>query len=312
MALQIKKRTLDCLMAQAGQSFTAREIAHWIFAHFPKECAAKKAASNKLQSDEQLLTQLAAEIAAGRPAWQEKHPQLKTTEERPRHYYWSELDAATEVEVAEAPASSAASDTARQLAECDLYPMIMDYLRAEQDVYAMRIDEKRSSNKSGSGANEWLHPDMVGLEDLSSDWGRPLRDCVKVMAEQCLRLWSFEAKLLLNRSNARKSYFQAVSNSSWAHMGYLVAARIEGDGTLKELRMLAATHGIGVMLLDTETPTESQIIIPARERQQIDWEMCNRLAEENPDFVEFLARVRRFHQTREINRNDWAKPSYEV
>jgi hypothetical protein len=30
----------------------------------------------------------------------------------------------------------------------------------------------------------------------------------------------------------------AVSNSSWANFGYLVAAEIEGQDTLKELRML--------------------------------------------------------------------------
>jgi hypothetical protein len=50
----------------------------------------------------------------------------------------------------------------------------------------------------------------------------------------------------------------------------LVAATVEGDGTLKELRMLAAAHGIGLPNW-TENPTESQILIPARERE-IDWE----------------------------------------
>jgi len=38
-----------------------------------------------------------------------------------------------------------------------------------------------------------------------------------------------------------------MSNSSWANFGYLVAAEIEGDKTLKALRMLADAHGIGVI-----------------------------------------------------------------
>ncbi len=31
-------------------------------------------------------------------------------------------------------------------------------------------------------------------------------------------------KKIINRSNLRESFFQALSNSSWAHYGYLVAA----------------------------------------------------------------------------------------
>src|SRR5690606_39510748 len=84
------------------------------------------------------------------------------------------------------------------------------------------------------------------------------------------RLWSFDAKLLINRSNARECFFQAVSNSSWANFGYLVAAEIEGQDTLKELRMLFAAHGIGLIKLDTENPVDSQVLIPARERDEIE------------------------------------------
>jgi hypothetical protein len=192
-----------------------------------------------------------------------------------------------------------------KLSEHDLYPRLATYLQIEHTVVSCRINEKRSSNKSGSGANEWLHPDLVGLEDLSSDWKRELRDCVSVLAERRARLWSFEVKLLINRSNARKSYFQAVSNSSWAHFGYLVAEKIEGDGTMKELTMLAATHGIGVIQLDSETPTESQVLIPARERSEIDWDMCNRLTEENTDFVSYIERIKHFYQTGKLNMVEW-------
>lgn len=312
MALNLGKRFIDYLQANTGRSFTAREVAQWIFAQFPKECAEKKAASSALTSDDELVQQLVAEISGSRPRWQKMHPALKTTEERPRRYYWSEKDASAEVEAAETQSVMPLQGAGDKLSEQDLYPRLGDYLRSAQEVFAMRIDEKRSSNKSGSGANEWLHPDMVGLEDLSCDWTRALKDCVGVMAERRARLWSFEAKLLLNRSNVRKSYFQAVSNSSWSNFGYLVAAVIEGDGTMKELRMLAATHGIGVIQLDTENPAESQILIPARERTEIDWEMCNRLAEENSDFVDYLAKVRRFYQTGEVNPNDWAKPSFDA
>lgn len=304
MALNLRQRVIERLQNLPDNQQTARELAQWIFEQFPTECAVKKAGSaSYMQTDADLVQQLVAEISGSRPRWQQKHLQLKTTEGRPRRYYWSEMDASAEVAAAEGIPEPAERSVVREHA---LYPFLAQYLLTdEQQVYAMRIDEKRSSNRLGNGGNEWLHPDLVGMEDLTADWTRELRDCVGVQGERRARLWSFEVKLLLNRSNARKSFFQAVSNSSWAHFGYLVAATVEGDGTLKELRMLAAAHGIGLIQLDVQSPTESQILIPARERSEIDWDMCNRLTEENGDFTEFIGRIRRFHQTGEVSAREW-------
>lgn len=125
---------------------------------------------------------------------------------------------------------------------------------------------------------------------------------------QRARLWSFEVKLLVNRSNVREAWFQAVSNSSWANFGYLVAAEVEGSETMKELRLLAASHGIGLILLDAENPTESEIRIPVRERGDIDWDACNRLAQENLDFRSVIAWVKQFHQTDDPKVGDWDLP----
>ena len=79
--------------------------------------------------------------------------------------------------------------------------------------------------------------------------------------DQRARLWSFEVKRQITRATVRHDYFQAVSNSSWANFGYLVAAEIEGQDTLKEQRMLFAAHGIGLIKLDTENPVDSQVLI---------------------------------------------------
>ena len=72
---------------------------------------------------------------------------------------------------------------------------------------------------------------------------------------------------------------------------------------MQELRMLAALHGIGVIRLDIENPSESQILVPARARAEVDWSTCNRLIEENPDFKDFVKRVRQFYQTGESPAN---------
>jgi hypothetical protein len=85
----------------------------------------------------------------------------------------------------------------------------------------------------------------------------------------------------------------------------LVAAEIEGQETMKELRMLFGAHGIGLIKLDVENPAESQVLIPARERDKIDWDMANRLGNENPDFLEYLKLIKQFYQTGEARLADW-------
>lgn len=176
-------------------------------------------------------------------------------------------------------------------------------------MYSKRIDEKRSRNLRGAGGNKWLYPDIVGMENLSNDWHREIKDCVKQYADKKTKLWSFEVKILINRSNVREVFFQAVSNSSWANLAYLVANEIEGTDTLKELRMLSGLHGIGFIKLDSENPSESQIMIPARERLEIDWNNANRLAEENTDFLNYIKLIRQFYQTGDVRAADWDIPS---
>lgn len=310
MALNLAKTVLGYLKDHPEQKFTARQIAEWVFASFPEECQTKKENSLVLTTDAALVQQLGAEI--GVRLAQKKHPEVKTTEGRPRKYYYSDKSDSAEVAAAEsaslAPPSAKAGNTTTaepKLSEHALYPLLAAYLRDEFGVFAKRIDEKRSANKRGPNGNRWLYPDMVGMEDLGADWHQEVRDCVNQYSDKRTKLWSFEAKLLINRSNVRECFFQAVSNSSWANFGYLVAAEIEGQDTLKELRMLSAAHGIGLLKLDTENPAESQVLIPARESSEIGWDTANRLATENRDFLEYLKLVKQFYQTGEARAVDW-------
>ena len=302
----------DCLSSNPEQRFTARQLAEWIFQTYPERCREKQARSQAtvipIDSETALIQQIVAEIGSSRVRIQQKHPGIKTTEGRPRKYYFTHKTDTDEVETAETetkaePLPSAGS--AATLNEHDLYPLLSSYLMSELEVYSKRIDERRSRNTRGSGGNRWLFPDLVGMEDLSARWDREIRDCAKEYSDKRTRLWSFEVKLLVNRSNVREVYFQAVSNSSWANFGYLVAAEIEGSDTVRELRMLAGLHGIGFIRLDADNPAESQIIIPARERTDIDWDTANRLAQENRDFVDYVKLVRQFYQTGDARPRDW-------
>lgn len=311
MALNLAKAVLDCLKARPEEKLTARQIAEWIFKTYPAECQEKKANSlgGYINTDADLVQQLVAEIGSRRPGLQKRHAELKTTEGRPRKYYYSDKSDVAEVAAAEGQVVLTAPDAEeKSIGEHALYPMLSAYLWEEFGVYSRRIDEKRSANKRGPNGNRWLYPDVVGMEDLGADWHREVRDCVNQYSDKRTKLWSFEAKLLINRSNVRECFFQAVSNSSWANFGYLVAAEIEGQDTLKELRMLFAAHGIGLIKLDADNPAESQVLIPARERDQIDWDMANRLATENRDFLDFVKLVKQFYQTGEARPGDWDIP----
>ena len=313
MALNLSKTVLGYLQARPEEKFTARQLAEWVFATFPVECQEKRANSrgDYIKSDADLVQQLVAEISSLRPSMQTKNPALKTTEGRPRKYYYSEKSDSAEVDAAEREGAAAADASASALNEHALYPLLAQYLWEEFDVFSKRIDEKRSSNKRGPNGNRWLYPDMVGMEDLGADWHREVRDCVKQYADKRTKLWSFEVKLLINRSNVRECFFQAVSNSSWGNFGYLVAAEISGQETLKELRMLVAAHGIGFIKLDADNPADSQVLIPARERDEIDWDMANRLATENRDFLEYIKLVKQFYQTGEVRQRDWDVPEQD-
>jgi hypothetical protein len=311
MALNLAKAVLECLKARPEDKLTARQIAEWIFGAYPAECQEKKSNSrgDYIKTDSDLVQQLVAEISSQRPRLQKRHPELKTTEGRPRKYYYSEKSDVAEVAAAEGviTAPSADSNDAK-LGEHAMYPLLSLYLWEEFAVYSKRVDEKRSSNKRGPNGNRWLYPDVVGMEDLGAEWHQEVRDCVNQYSDKRTKLWSFEAKLLINRSNVRECFFQAVSNSSWANFGYLVAAEIEGQDTLKELRMLFAAHGIGLIKLDADNPAESQVLIPARERDEIDWDMANRLATENRDFLDYVKLVKQFYQTGEARLADWDVP----
>jgi len=306
MALNLPKTVNGYLTAHPEEKFTARQIAEWVFATFPQECQVKKSGSKSISTDTELLKQLIAEVGSQFPRLQKHFPELKTTEGRPRKYYYSEKSDSDEVAVVENVAPSSVED-ARQsnVNEHALYPLLSRYLWEEFSLYSRRIDEKRSSNKRGPNGNRWLYPDVVGMEDLGADWHREVRDCVNQYSDKRTKLWSFEVKQLINRSNVRECFFQAVSNSSWANFGYLVAAEVGGLDTIKELRMLFAAHGIGLIKLDVDNPADSQVLIPARERDEIDWGMVNRLAVENKDFLTYVKLVKQFYQTGEARSVDW-------
>ena len=73
-----------------------------------------------------------------------------------------------------------------------------------------------------------------------------------------------------------------------------------------ELRRLSASFGIGIIELDIEDPNSSSVLVPARERDALDWEALNKLAM-NKDVVDLLKRIRNDLQVKEIRKEVYDK-----
>ena len=157
-----------------------------------------------------------------------------------------------------------------------------------------------------SGYNDWIHPDIVGFYLPLDDWRPDVIEFNRLSDNNSLRLFSFEMKKSLTKANYREAYFQAVSNSSWAHEGYLVAAEIlQDDEFLAELERLASSFGIGIIHLDPADIDSSPILYPARGRDALDWETINKLCEQNSDFEKFLQDVKIDFESKRIHRSEF-------
>ncbi|MCP4140545.1 MAG: HrgA protein [Chloroflexi bacterium] len=311
--LSQSKKVVEFLKKNASQKFNARQIAKSIVDAYPEDYEEKRQ-NPRFGNEKSFITQIVAEIGAQKDQiskidkhvfWQDKP--------RPRIYWYDPEKVVGAPVIAETEEETENNDVdvisveGKLLTEHDLYPILIEYLKSEQKLYCQRIDEKKSKNSRGSGGNQWLHPDIVAMQPIDKEWNELIRTCVKQGAGQSVRLWSFEVKKELNGSNARKSFFQAVSNSSWANEGYLVATAISDSNVEQELRMLSSLHGIGVILLNPENPSESEMMLPSKSRAEVDWQSVNRILVENTDFKDYIELVSTYYQTGRVRSRDWNK-----
>ncbi|MEY4769052.1 MAG: hypothetical protein RL637_1691 [Pseudomonadota bacterium] len=312
--LSQNQKIVNFLQASPLKRFGAREIAQTIVSQYPDDYQEKRN-NPRFKDEEAFLSQVVAEIGGRKEEllkinahifWQDKP--------RPRVYWYDPNKTQSfnpindSIEINEDLAEETIEikpANSQSLTEQQLYPLLVEYLKVELKLFCLRIDEKRSKNQRGNGGNQWLHPDIVAMQPVDKEWHELVRTCVQRGGGQTVRLWSFEVKKELNSSNVRMSFFQAVSNSSWANEGYLVAVSI-ANNVEQELRMLSALHGIGVILLNPQNPCESEILLPAIARPEIDWQSVNRIVLENEDFKSFVELVSTYYQTGRII-GDWNK-----
>lgn len=223
--------------------------------------------------------------------------------QRPARYFLKELLPGKEKEIEKAIASADdAGPTIFDYKEADLHPLLSYYARIYFKAFTKTIRHS-TSNKKEFG--EWVHPDMIGVYFSVEDWKPEVLDLSAATGNPAIKIYSFEIKKALAFSNLREAFFQAVSNSSWAHEGYLAAADISNDEDfLEELRRLSAAFGIGIISISLEDPDSTEILAPARERDSIDWDTLNKLTM-NKDVTELLKRIKNDLQAKEVIREKY-------
>ena len=176
--------------------------------------------------------------------------------------------------------------------ERDLHKFLTYYVFNYMGIYSKTVYHERS-RKRDKGNNEWLHPDMVGFYFPLNDWDKNVINLSNNIGSTPVKLYSFELKRKLEISNIRESFFQAVSNSSWANEGYLISANICDDSDfMDELKRLSSSFEIGIIEIDVESPDDSKIIFPAKNKSELDWQTINKLISINDGFKEFISDIK--------------------
>lgn len=173
--------------------------------------------------------------------------------------------------------------------ERDLHSLLTVYVSADPHFMCLtKTIYHETSKRAKKGENEWLHPDIVGVHFSFMEYQHNTVNLIRSLNENVSTLFSFEMKIRVNFGNLREYYFQAVSNSSWANEGYLVAVEYQEDPDLRqEMQRLTNAFGIGFIQLDVTHPEQSQILLPARRSNTLDWDTIDRLVGTNEDFRKF-------------------------
>jgi hypothetical protein len=151
-------------------------------------------------------------------------------------------------------------------------------------IYSKTIFHEQSNGKDSNQI--WTHPDMVGISFLTLQT-KASQNFLKFMnREDSFKLSSYELKREINSdSDLKKAYFQAVSNSSWANYGYLVAFEFS-DSLREEMARLNQSFGIGIIELEAN-PYRSKILYPATYRE-LDFKTMDKLCKINSEFEKFI------------------------
>jgi hypothetical protein len=174
-------------------------------------------------------------------------------------------------------------DRTKTYDERNLHKLLSSYLK-NTGIYSKTIFHEQSNGKDNNQI--WTHPDMVGIKFLNLQTKASQNFLKSINRVDTFKLSSYEIKKEINNdSELKKAFFQAVSNSSWANYGYLVAFEFS-DSLTEEMERLNQSFGIGVIELNAN-PYQSKILFPAKFRN-LDFKTIDKLCKINKEFEKFI------------------------
>lgn len=289
-----KKSTTDkivqILKDNQPRKLTTREIVTTLLERFPEDYQEKRQC---YATEEKFMNQMCAENSWMRLKSVHHLLRCERSDTLKRHVFWYEPQETAEID--DDDEEAIVNETGYH--ERDLHPLLSYFLKysGNFDAYSKTIFHE-DSKKGKKGEDQWLYPDMVAANFGYAGFQENVLKFIQEFDQKPLKIFSFELKKELTTTNFKKYFFQAVSNSSWAHEGYLVTADIrDQDGKLVEaLQKLSQSFGIGIIHLNVngEHIMESQIISPARIKEKLDFAVVDELARKNPQhFGQFLQTI---------------------
>lgn len=168
--------------------------------------------------------------------------------------------------------------------ERSLHKLLSSYLK-NTGIYSKTIFHEQSVY--GKDSNQiWTHPDMVGIKFLNLQTKASQNFLKSINRLDTFKISSYELKREINSdSELKKAFFQAVSNSSWANYGYLVAFEIS-DSLIEEMERLNQSFGIGIIKLNAN-PYKSKVLFTPIYRD-LDFKTIDKLCKINKEFENFI------------------------
>ena len=167
--------------------------------------------------------------------------------------------------------------------ERDLHKLLSSYLK-NSDTYSKTIFHEQSNGKDTNQI--WTHPDMVGIKFLNLQTKASQNFLKSINRIDTFKISSYELKREINSdSELKKAFFQAVSNSSWANYGYLIAFEFS-DSLNEEMARLNQSFGIGIIELNAN-PYQSKVLYPSVFRA-LDFKTIDKLCKMNKEFEKFI------------------------
>jgi len=171
----------------------------------------------------------------------------------------------------------------KKYSERNLHKLLSSFLNSD-NIFSKTIFHE--SSKKLDNNQKWIHPDMVGVKFLELKSNVNSIFLKSINKQSIFKIYSYELKKeIKNDYELKQSFFQTVSNSSWANYGYLVAYDINSS-LFDELQRLNESFGIGIILLSAN-PYRSKTIFQAK-YSELDFKTIDKLCQINSDFSDFI------------------------